>query len=1323
MKLTEWLPSSKDLEALQGLERELLLRRRNGQRVSWLLVLGSLLPVLLGQDYSRLSSILDSLSSGYRPWLVLGLLALACGVYVATRYTAVLLRHTDEVFRYSFSVQPFKWATAQPGASGARVSLNAQDRIELLGLDLTQRLSKRIRRMDLLRPAPQASDSAAELSAGRSHLSIAGEVALREDRQGNWMLYALPRIRVGDANAPESLSFPVRFHLKKGAGNAIEFDAVQYHQFFERVYASVAYSIYQRIDQDLEVKLGLFPTRYRRAAAQLNEAEDLAESNTVDAIHRAGKLYAQALANLNGTWGWTVARWCKRWRLPTPLYRNAYLLRGRILTGQAICGVTTAIVGSLVGRSPQDATHGYRAPLKEIVDELTQLQSRLPTVQEGDDAATNARTHRRKQRRHALLNRVTHARFDALVALALAHLREGESADAKARLEEAKLLDNSWGALSREYLLLQADLEPDVPARVSKLRTLMERFPEFQIGQFMLAAWSEMLLRSRGELDPKRARPVVREYERVLEINPGNVAALASLGYLHWLLEESDDARRRYGEGLDLQDVEGIRDTYLGEICYGLARVFAEQGANAHYAQPSSDAGTLYEALHNYAIAVDRDSALAQGTARSPKASGTGPFEYIVPAVLRRYKRYLRRVSSIICDAQQRVGTNSVTSQETTRNLNLLSAYVANDVANAHFNGYIRLRDRGSLRNAARLSELSVRMAPDVRVFQANLRDIRSWQGSTAVPEGIEAEGTSDWTWDYRVARVLQRIDEAERMRDKQRQDRKADAAAPASNEAARALGSTATHAAVSASEHEERAKWGGLGEALIEDIARCEHIACNELPLDDRRGTDVLGMQVGSALENLNHLTLRLRFASMREPHFRVLIDLCRIRQRLIDGIGAGADADADADAGEHDDLCADLQRAVTWLSQNFSNEDMALIELKQSLKISSSADDEKRIRAYETLHRADPANCNRLDWLRVTSKDSKSGLYKQAILGLRDAHHYVPNSVRAYARQQWSQLEPPPPPQRGPVPGHPFVALDDIRSPIRAIGIELSDNLVACVADANSQLTPSASQGIADLRDAMKSAYGIRLPALNFRVADDREPNFIAIWLYEVPVARLAIPPLTTAGDQLTSVLSHIRATLEDHLHSFMGPQQAKDILDEQLDAAVIRTVMPSAMFRLSRLMRALLSQRLPVTPVKTLLELVQTDLASAAPNFDQLFMQARAIGEIRDRLRARLSDARLWPLASTAQNGLAGHLTGVGDLHCLALPAAEVQALLSECRSQWEDVPAPVLLVDDARLVGGLSSLLQYEFPHAWVVLPDELPASRLFASERPIEFRVS
>ena len=743
-KLLDWLPGTKDVEALEGIERELRTRKRSGNRWSFVLAaLGVAYQVLVHFQTAQPAG-LGKLVIGVLPdaWakvlqqqpaaVGLALLVAAALVFIGVRFTSLLLTLSREPFRYSFSVAAFNPLPSE------RASLQAKDRLTLLPLDLTERIGKRIKRLSLLRAAPAAGANPA--AEGPSHIAISGDVALREGVDGGWELFAMPRVRIGDASAPEALSFPVRFPLtgQPEGGGELAFTAEQYHQFCEHVYASVAFAIYQRIDADLEDKVAQFPTTFRRAVARLNEADDFAQSNTIDANERAEVQYRKALQELNRTWSLALARWACGLQLPLAGYLRVFELHAAILAGMARCAVTRSITANLAGR-PARPSYAVRAPLLRLVETLRPIQRRGARRNESSAAQRLVamrlpRLEAWRQARQQRQQRLTRALLDSLIALALAHTHADEPTRARARLDEALAIGPDTTMRNREYLWVEADLRPDMEGRIDRLRRLMEIAPDFHIGQFQLAVALEMRMRALDQLTTNGARAAMAEYERVLAINPGNVAALASLGYLHWLLGALEPARRRFEEGLALREV--VRETFVGELNYGLARVMAELPAPVLPASEDAEAQQLHRALACFEIAIDTAPDLATADVRSERGAAAGDFEFIGQHMLLRFGAYRQVVARRLRRLRHSADPQVQAMQPA---LARLRCFVFNDAGNAAFQFHVRLNAPRELARAGRLLDLAVRGWSHCAVARVNRARHAEWAGLVARLEDLDA--------------------------------------------------------------------------------------------------------------------------------------------------------------------------------------------------------------------------------------------------------------------------------------------------------------------------------------------------------------------------------------------------------------------------------------------------------------------------------------------------------------------------------------------------------------------------------------------------------
>jgi tetratricopeptide (TPR) repeat protein len=98
--------------------------------------------------------------------------------------------------------------------------------------------------------------------------------------------------------------------------------------------------------------------------------------------------------------------------------------------------------------------------------------------------------------------------------------------------------------------------ETRILSKLPLLRRAVELNPDFEVARFHLALTSEKLWRTRQTLEAAGARDFVCAYYRdVVAINPGNVAAWSHLGYVLWLIGDSEQARSAYESGLQYKDI------------------------------------------------------------------------------------------------------------------------------------------------------------------------------------------------------------------------------------------------------------------------------------------------------------------------------------------------------------------------------------------------------------------------------------------------------------------------------------------------------------------------------------------------------------------------------------------------------------------------------------------------------------------------------------------------------------------------------------------------------------------------------------------------
>jgi hypothetical protein len=201
LKLKDLLPSEEDWKRLQNVESALLRRKTVGTAAGLVAIATAALQVVFAVAdapyFSKLVAILSSVATlHFRELPALGLdwkkgltLAILFGstfLYLLLRRTRVLLKESEEAFRYTFWIEPF---TRVDNAPEERFKLTAEDRFTLLHRDLIERLDQRIKRFSILDESTgtKVGDDASPMPrrAYSSHIHISGRYALR-DEDGSW---------------------------------------------------------------------------------------------------------------------------------------------------------------------------------------------------------------------------------------------------------------------------------------------------------------------------------------------------------------------------------------------------------------------------------------------------------------------------------------------------------------------------------------------------------------------------------------------------------------------------------------------------------------------------------------------------------------------------------------------------------------------------------------------------------------------------------------------------------------------------------------------------------------------------------------------------------------------------------------------------------------------------------------------------------------------------------------------------------------------------------------------------------------------------------
>jgi tetratricopeptide (TPR) repeat protein len=597
--------------------------------------------------------------------------------------------------------------------------------------DLSERLSRRIGRLSLLDDRYSGGPT-----AGQSHIHIGGSYGVREDGQGLWNVEVLPWVRVGPTGSAATVAHLVKFTV--GPGQTLAPEA--YEKLLERLYFSIASHLYGQIRVDVARKIDLLPKRYFRASAYFHEAADYARSNTLDAYEQARELYAEVIRLYDPSWwhfsGSRIRRTSQRlsaWWLGVTLKVRARgarvipsLARAQLMVAQAEIGYAGMVLNqrTLAGMSGQrlNTVFEARPVAQSALDRLGLVTQDAPGWSE--------------------------TWFDANVTLAAANALLGSTERASEHLEAAKKLDPARAQADSRFLHVHGQIV-ETRRSILDLHRAVELDPTFDVAQYDLASALELTWRARTTLERDVAEIVRDEYERVLTVNPGNVAAWGNLGYLEWLLGDLDQAARIFERGREYKEIK--RETFVSELDYGLARIAAERGE-------------FNEAYRRYIEAVG--ARFSQGVAHDPGYTAYH-FARVTRAVVRRFETYSDRVKK----KWEELGASK--SQDPSERIrNAVYAFVLNDYAEACLNYFLRSANRRYLDKARDALEYAAKeLKATYPMIYYNLHRVLSLHkhaNPNDVGECIErvVELQPDWV-DGRLERSLWYINVAKKGRER----------------------------------------------------------------------------------------------------------------------------------------------------------------------------------------------------------------------------------------------------------------------------------------------------------------------------------------------------------------------------------------------------------------------------------------------------------------------------------------------------------------------------------------------------------------------------
>lgn len=610
MKIGEIFPSKEEVDQIKNVELLLLSRKNKGKIAGWTSLFAALaqLGYILWPYINKLGTYntKEYFETYFKdPWKVILFLVLVSAllIYLLLRRTSILIRETKEPFRYTFTVQPFKLVGKEQDTKESsalpQFVLKDKNRLQfLMHHDLTELINQRIKRFSVIpysepvAAAPNATDDKALVDTRKSsHIEVFGHYAIREDSENEeWVIHFMPFVRLGQTDSSATLAQSIRFPLSTDESPDI-LNTYEYNQLLEQVYSRVTTEIYAQIEKDIRNKIDLFPTRYLRANALFYEARDMANSNTINAFDSAISLYNEAIHFLSLSITPKMAFLFIRMPFLRLIFARHLFQYARINIGLAKCLIYKYRIATLSGRI-KNPLYEIRQNLKQIIRNLNSFYSSIATSSE-------IAAYRNKSKTFGVLAFLTYPPdsflrkvlfkpsrrlftetrtllFNAFVVQSLTDTLVEAYVSAREMLEKAKAIAPDLSKSDPLYFLAMAYSEPNTEKKILLLKKVIELAPTFQIAQFDLAFRLEMDFRKNNEIRYNRAKSVLAEYDRVLRINPGNIAALAAQGYIYWILRDFEKAKRKFREGYEIKNL--VSETFVGQLIYGNARILAEEG-------------------------------------------------------------------------------------------------------------------------------------------------------------------------------------------------------------------------------------------------------------------------------------------------------------------------------------------------------------------------------------------------------------------------------------------------------------------------------------------------------------------------------------------------------------------------------------------------------------------------------------------------------------------------------------------------------------------------------------------------------------------------
>ncbi len=628
------MPPSDILEKVENVEKGLQQRKRIGSLGFYVGLVVSAIQVVvytLDSDWWCAIKSFDFKTLTPELWISISLLLVTVLSFLSWGWFKFWIKESKKPFRYTCSIGEFS-----PVSDSADISPLYKKFMEWVPKDIARLLNERIQRLYFVDENYESENSEVEKKLeglpNRSHIHIGGEYIIRprevRDQMENYEIIVMPKIKLGGLKQPSRLALTIYYNLDILEQEISNQEVEKYKRLLEQIYYSVATEIYNQIRKDVESKISYLGTRYLKGLAYYYEAKDYAKSNTFASYEKAGELYLKAIKELdpfNPFWKdikYSKLNWVANYCLHATQYVKRSLKKPLSIISSKITNRYLTLANAHIGYSNMilfqynlAAIHGR----KNV--------NIYPTPRHAEEAQTALSTllFRTEAKRKVLFK--MHC-TNALIAGCF-----GDSKLAESELYEAERLRPIESA--NDLLFLFGNSLTNESKIADPLGQLFELEPRFEAGIFRKAIEREYSWRQGQNplSNVEEALMVIKLYQKCLDINPANIAALANIGYIYWLLDIKSRginhiAKKFFEKAEKFKDV--IPEIDLTDIQNGLIRIYAENGE-------------FEKAYHCFVKAEDgrRIHQMSHSISYAPYY-----FEFIGRDLIDRFKRYKKNALS-----------------------------------------------------------------------------------------------------------------------------------------------------------------------------------------------------------------------------------------------------------------------------------------------------------------------------------------------------------------------------------------------------------------------------------------------------------------------------------------------------------------------------------------------------------------------------------------------------------------------------------------------------------------------------------------------------